>query len=134
VVVAGALVRDGLLLAARRTEPPHLAGGWELPGGRVEPGETDEAAVVRELREELGADVVVGLRVGGDWPLGPFLMRVWLVTLAPGSPEPAPLEEHDALRWLAFDDLDAVGWLDGDREPARVAAALALAGRTGSGR
>ncbi len=59
VVVGAAIVRDGRLLAARRTEPPGLAGGWELPGGKVEPGETDREALLREIREELGVDVVL---------------------------------------------------------------------------
>jgi 8-oxo-dGTP diphosphatase len=134
VVAAGALVRDGRILAARRTEPPHLAGGWELPGGRVEPGETDEQALVRELYEELGARVVVGRRVGGDWPLGPYVMRLWVVTLADGSPEPAAVEQHDAITWVDPADLDAVAWLPGDREPATQVAALLLAGEIGEGR
>ncbi|MCL2732926.1 MAG: NUDIX domain-containing protein, partial [Actinomycetia bacterium] len=57
VVVGGAVLDRGRLLAARRTAPPELAGQWELPGGKVEPGERDEDALVRELREELGVTV-----------------------------------------------------------------------------
>jgi len=122
VVVGAAIVRDGMLLAARRTEPPRLAGGWELAGGKVEPGETDQEALVREVREELGVTVRVGARVGGDWPLGRYVLRVWLATIVDGS-EPVPLEQHDALRWVDLADLDAVDWLPGDREPAQAAAA-----------
>jgi 8-oxo-dGTP diphosphatase len=124
VVVGAAIVRDGMLLAARRTEPEHLAGGWELTGGKVEPGETDEAALVREVREELGVTVALGTRVGGDWPLGRYVLRVWLARIVDDG-EPAPLEQHDAVLWVPLDDLDAVGWLDGDRAPAEAAAALA---------
>ena len=130
VVVGAAIVRDGLLLAARRTEPPHLAGGWELAGGKVEAGETDEEALVREVREELGVTVALGVRVGGDWPLGRYVLRVWLATIVDGA-EPGPVEQHDAVRWVDLDDLTAVEWLPGDREPAFAAAALARAERQG---
>jgi 8-oxo-dGTP diphosphatase len=126
VVVSAAVVRDGCLLAARRTEPPALAGGWELPGGKVEPGETEEAALVRELREELGVEVRLGARVGGDWPLGPYVMRVWIATVV-GDGEPAAVEQHDAVRWVSYDDVGTVDWLPGDREPAEAAARLARA-------
>ncbi|MET9965659.1 NUDIX domain-containing protein, partial [Streptomyces sp. NPDC006356] len=56
IVVGAALLAGGRLLAARRSAPEELAGRWELPGGKVEPGEAPEAALVRELREELGVD------------------------------------------------------------------------------
>src|SRR6266545_5054036 len=69
VVVGAAILDGGRLLAAQRGEPPALAGGWELPGGKVEPGESEEDALVRECREELGVEIALGKRVGGDWPL-----------------------------------------------------------------
>ena len=59
VVVGAAIVRDGRVLACRRTSPVEAAGRWELPGGKVEPGETPEAALVREVREELGVGVAI---------------------------------------------------------------------------
>ena len=115
VVVAGALVRDGRLLAARRSAPPDLAGRWELPGGKVEPGETPERALVRELREELGADTRALERVPGEWPLKPgYVLMVWAARLLPGSAEPAPLEDHDELRWLTPGEIWDVDWLDQD--------------------
>ena len=70
VVVAACVIEDGAVLAARRTGPPELAGKWELPGGKVEPGETDEQAVRRELAEELRVDAIVGGRIGHDVDLG----------------------------------------------------------------
>ena len=110
-VVGAALVRDDRVLASRRTDPPHLAGLWEFPGGKVEPGETDEQALVRELREELGLEAVVGDRLGGDLAIGETaVLRVYLAT-ADGEPA---LVDHDAHRWLAADELDDVPWIPVD--------------------
>ena len=115
VVVAGALVRGGRLLAARRSAPPDLAGRWELPGGKVEHGETPERALVRELREELGVEAEVLERVPGEWPLKPgYVLVVWAARLLPGSAPPEPLEDHDELRWLAPGEIWDVDWLDQD--------------------
>ncbi|MFD7228578.1 (deoxy)nucleoside triphosphate pyrophosphohydrolase [Streptomyces sp. NPDC059881] len=113
VVVAGALYDQGRLLAARRSAPPEFAGRWELPGGKLEPGETPEQALVRELREELGVEVEPIERVPGEWPLGPgYVLQVWTARLISGLP--LPLEDHDELRWLAVDELDSVDWLPQD--------------------
>ncbi|MFF3287873.1 (deoxy)nucleoside triphosphate pyrophosphohydrolase [Streptomyces sp. NPDC003023] len=121
LVVAGAVYDEGRLLAARRSAPAALAGRWELPGGKVEPGESPEQALVRELREELGIETQTVERVPGEWPLRPgYVLRVWTVRLVSG--EPRPLQDHDALRWLAPDELDDVDWLDQDR-PAVAACA-----------
>jgi 8-oxo-dGTP diphosphatase len=115
VVVGAALMSGGRLLAARRSAPPELAGRWELPGGKVEPGETPEGALVRELREELGVEAEVLERVPGEWPLKPgYVLVVWAARLLPGSAEPAPLEDHDELRWLAPGEIWDVDWLDQD--------------------
>ncbi|MFF9346194.1 (deoxy)nucleoside triphosphate pyrophosphohydrolase [Streptomyces sp. NPDC014734] len=113
VVVAGAVYDRGRLLAARRSAPPELAGRWELPGGKVEPGESDEQALVRELREELGVEVAPLARIPGEWPLKPgYVLRVWTARLVSGVP--APLEDHDQLRWLGPDEIDVVDWLEQD--------------------
>jgi 8-oxo-dGTP diphosphatase len=113
VVVATALVRGGAVLAAQRTRPPALAGRWELPGGRVEAGESEEDAVVRECREELGCAVVPAGRVGPDLLIDAGVLRVHAA--APGAgPEPAALE-HAALRWVAPAELVGVDWVEADR-------------------
>jgi 8-oxo-dGTP diphosphatase len=113
VVVGAAILEDGRLLAARRTEPPALAGGWEFPGGKVEAGETDEQALIRECREELGVEIELCERVGEDWQLSPGVaLRVWFARVVAGTP--APIQDHDALRWLRRDELFDVGWLPAD--------------------
>ena len=111
-VVGAALVRDGRVLAARRTGPAHLAGLWEFPGGKVEDGESDHDALVRELKEELGVTALIGPRVGPELALGETaVMRVYLATLVDGEPQ---LNDHDALRWLAPDELRDVPWIPAD--------------------
>ncbi|MFF9000853.1 (deoxy)nucleoside triphosphate pyrophosphohydrolase [Streptomyces achromogenes] len=125
VVVGAALFDGGRLLAARRSAPADLAGRWELPGGKVEPGERPEDALVRELREELGVDAEPLERVPGQWPLrAPYVLRVWTVRLLPGSPAPRPLQDHDELRWLTPDRVWEVDWLDQDVPAVREATAL----------
>ena len=113
VCVVGAAILDGnRLLAARRVEPPALAGGWELPGGKVEAGESDEQALVRELREELQVEAQVGERLGGDLPIGDTaVLRVYLCTLLRGEPA---LVDHDEHRWLSAAELLDVPWIPVD--------------------
>jgi 8-oxo-dGTP diphosphatase len=115
VIVGAAMLLDGRVLACERSRPPETAGWWEFPGGKVEPGETDEAALARECVEELGVRVEVGARVGADVPLpgGRAVLRVFAVRLLDGD-LPRPLE-HAALRWLGPDELDSVPWLPADR-------------------
>ncbi|MHA6796594.1 NUDIX domain-containing protein [Pseudonocardia bannensis] len=114
VVVATALVRDGRVLAAQRSRPPELAGQWELPGGRVEAGESEPDAVARECREELGTDVRAIGRLGTDLPIAPGLLRVHRAEPAPGAAEPRALE-HSALRWVGADELADLDWVAADR-------------------
>jgi 8-oxo-dGTP diphosphatase len=129
-VVVGAAVLDGAgrLLAARRSAPPALAGRWELPGGKVEDGEADQAALVRELREELTVEVRLGARVGGDWPMpgGAAVLRVWVAEVVTG--EPVPVSDHDALRWVEPADWPAVDWLDADRPVVELLARAPCSG------
>ncbi|WP_405588482.1 (deoxy)nucleoside triphosphate pyrophosphohydrolase [Streptomyces sp. NBC_01092] len=124
-IVVGAALLDGeRLLAARRSAPVELAGRWELPGGKVEPGETPEVALARELREELGVDAEVVERVPGAWPLkSPYVLHVWTARLLPGTGEPKPLQDHDELRWLGPGELWDVDWLDQDVPAVREVAA-----------
>lgn len=126
MIVGAAIVRDGRVLAARRTAPSSMAGGWEFPGGKVEPGETEHEALVRECREELGVGITVGPRLGDDVGTGSGgLLRVWWAGIDPAA-SPEPLQDHDELRWLAPDELASVPWLPADW-PLVHAAADALA-------
>jgi 8-oxo-dGTP diphosphatase len=115
VIVAAVIIVDGRVLAAERSAPPEVAGRWEFPGGKVEPGETDAQALARECLEELGVRVAVGGRVGPDVPLahGRAVLRVFAVELL-NEDMPEALE-HTSMRWLAADELDTVPWLPADK-------------------
>ena len=124
VVVAGAIVADGRVLGARRTRPVELAGRWELPGGKIEPGETEQEALVRELREELGIEVRVGPQIAPETEAGPGrVLRVYRAELIDGAPAPVgPDATHDEIRWFALDDaaaIDEVDWLEADEPLVR---------------
>lgn len=115
-VVGAAIVRHGTVLAARRSYPAAEAGRWEFPGGKVGVNETPDAALVREIAEELGCRVVVDEwlpEVGFGSDRGRELqLRVALCRLVEGAPTGG---EHDALRWLTPEQLDDVDWLAPDR-------------------
>ena len=129
VIVAAVIINAGRVLACERSAPPEVAGRWEFPGGKVEPGESDADALIRECAEELGVRVEVGARVGPDVPLahGRAVLRVFAVTLLDGD-EPRALE-HTAMRWLAVDELDSVPWLPADTPIVRELPALLAADR-----
>jgi 8-oxo-dGTP diphosphatase len=112
--VGAAIIEQGRVLACSRAEPPAMAGRWEFPGGKVEEGESEAEALVREVEEELGVRVEIGARVGGDVPLGTggAVLKVYAARLLNGA-EPRPLE-HSELRWLAGDELLSVDWLPAD--------------------
>jgi 8-oxo-dGTP diphosphatase len=115
VVVGTAIVRGPALLAQQRAYPPAVAGLWELPGGRVEPGESDADAVVRECHEELGIEVAVGAALGPDvaLPRGK-LLRIYRASLVDPDAVPHP-HDHADLRWLKAGQLGSVKWLPADR-------------------
>jgi len=116
IVVAGAVISGSAVLVAQRSRPPDLAGRWELPGGKVAPGETERAALARELAEELGlaiGDIAVGDRLGDDIPVnGTTTLRAYRVQLIRGEPH---LRDHRALRWVTAAELYDVDWVPADR-------------------
>jgi 8-oxo-dGTP diphosphatase len=112
VVVGAAIVRHGRLLATRRMTPEWLAGGWELPGGKLEPGESALEACVREVREELSCEINPARRLPGEQILSQgFVLQVYEAELVAGEPVP---HEHDAIRWLGPEELDQLAWLPAD--------------------
>jgi len=105
-VVAG-LIEDGegRLLACRRPLDKHLGGLWEFPGGKVEGGEDAAAALVRELREELGVTVEPGAALGAvvhDYGRGPIRLIPLRCRIVAGEPHP---HEHREIRWCTVDEL-----------------------------
>ena len=113
IVVAGALIARSTVLVAQRVRPPELAGRWELPGGKVAAGETEAAALVRELAEELGVAVQVGPRLGDDVVINATTtLRAYHVSLVRGEPQP---HDHAALRWVSAAELHEVDWVPADR-------------------
>jgi 8-oxo-dGTP diphosphatase len=108
------------MLVARRTSPEQFAGLWEFPGGKVEAGEQCEAALHRELREELGIGVRLGQELfagaAAGWRLNERAsMRVWLAEISDGVPR--PLEDHDQLQWISTtkrDEALSLPWIPAD--------------------
>ncbi|MEB3021099.1 (deoxy)nucleoside triphosphate pyrophosphohydrolase [[Mycobacterium] crassicus] len=120
IVVAGAVIAAAeagpALLIAQRRRPPELAGLWELPGGKVHPGESEPEALARELAEELGLDIdaiTVGERLGSDVVLSPTMtLRAYRVDLVRGEPR---ADDHQALRWVTSVELPNIAWVPADR-------------------
>lgn len=100
-VTAALLWRDGRVLLAQRTRPAWLAGAWELPGGKIEPGESPEQCLARELREELAVEAEIGTlfaRTRHDYPA--LSVELWTYEARWLAGEPRALE-HAALAWVA---------------------------------
>lgn len=110
-VVAAIVEHDGLFLACRRR--PERGGQWEFPGGKVEAGESVDAAVTRELREELDVAVVSG-EVFTTVEHGELRIIFVLASLA--DERPTRSTDHDQLEWLALEELTSVEWADADRQ------------------
>ena len=112
-VVAAIIYQDNQIFATQRGYGD-FKGGWEFPGGKVELGETPEAALVREIREELAVEISVGellTTVEYDYPNFHLTMHCYLCQLTGGE---LRLLEHQAARWLGKGELYSVEWLPAD--------------------
>ena len=112
-MVAAVIREGGRVFATQRGYGP-FKDGWEFPGGKIEPGETPEQALAREIREELRTEVEVGeklAQVEYDYPDFHLSMGCYLCEILSGR---LTLLEHESARWLTADELDSVEWLPAD--------------------
>jgi 8-oxo-dGTP diphosphatase len=137
LVSAGVLIEGARVLLSQRKRGSHLEGLWELPGGKVEPGEDPRAALVRELREELGIEVAVGAPLEVTffrYPEREVLLLFFLCARAPGSPEPRAIDVAD-VRWARADELGGLAFPAADLDVvAAIEARLRGADGSDSGR
>ena len=113
--VVAAVIRDGDRIYATQRGYGEYKDGWEFPGGKIEPGETPEEALVREIREELAVTIEVGEKISTieyDYPKFHLSMDCFWCRIVDGE---IHLQEHEAARWLTKEDLAAVDWLPADR-------------------
>jgi len=120
LVVGAVIVRDGAVLACRRSADRSAGGKWEFPGGKVQTGESNEAALRRELREELGVDARIGdLVCAAEVPVGSRTIDLrcyWAVA----DEVPVTSTDHDDLRWVRPAALAALDWAEPDWPTVRV--------------
>ena len=117
--VVGAVITDkvGRILAAQRpySEVSYKSYKWEFPGGKIEENESPEEALVREIREELDCEIIVGNKLGEleyDYPDFKLRMDLFLCRLKEGS-VPKPLEHHQ-IQWIYSEKIDSLEWLEAD--------------------
>ena len=112
--VVAAIIRDGDKVFATQRGYGDYKDGWEFPGGKIEPGETPQQAMEREIKEELDTDIAVGdclTTVEYDYPAFHLSMQCFWCKIVDGKPV---LKEHEAARWLDADHIDSVDWLPAD--------------------
>ncbi len=114
VKVVAAIIRDGNKVLATQRGYGDYKDGWEFPGGKVEPGETAQQALVREIKEELDTAIAVGdylTTIEYDYPTFHLSMQCFWCRIVDGTPV---LKEYEAARWLDADHIDSVDWLPAD--------------------
>ena len=114
IEVVAAIIRKGGKIFATQRGYGDFKDWWEFPGGKMEAGETPEEALVREIREELSAEICMDeflCTVEWDYPQFHMTMHCYLCSLVT---EALHLNEHEAAKWLGGDELDSVKWLPAD--------------------
>ena len=114
VRVVAAVIRDGDRIFATQRGYGEYKDGWEFPGGKIEPGETPQEALKREIKEDLDTTIVVGQLIDTieyDYPNFHLSMDCFWCEIASGD---LVLKEHEAAKWLTKDQLDSVDWLPAD--------------------
>ena len=115
VVVAAVICRDGKILITKRVDTAHLAGLWEFPGGKVEPGETLKAALMREIREEIGMNVIVFdqcLSVDHEYPRKTVRLHFFNCAIIAGEPRTIQVADF---AWVTPPELTAYSFPEADR-------------------
>ena len=113
-VVGAVITRGGLVMCAQRGDDGNLPGLWEFPGGKIEQGESKQAALMREITEELGCTVEVGREVTTtthEYEFGEVTLTTFYCRLVAGTPK---LTEHTSLKWLPPDELETIPWAPAD--------------------
>ena len=115
IKVVAAVIKDGDKIFATQRGYGEFKDGWEFPGGKVEPGETPEAALARQIREELDTEIEVGRKIDCveyDYPAFHLSMDCFWAEVISGN---LILKEHEAAKWLTKNELDSVDWLPADQ-------------------
>ncbi|MDD6438010.1 MAG: (deoxy)nucleoside triphosphate pyrophosphohydrolase [Prevotella sp.] len=117
-VVAAVIMRDGKYLCMQRCRKgrDYIAEHWEFPGGKVEAGETDHEALIREIKEEMDWDVYVGRKLGTVEEQYPDFSISLTAYLCKGGNGEFKLLEHLDYKWLTKDELPRLNWTDADRK------------------
>lgn len=124
-VVGAVIISDGLVMCVQRGPERDLPGLWEFPGGKIEPRESSNAALVREVQEELGCVVEVGPEVTTtthEYEFGVVILTTFYCRLVDGLPT---LTEHASIKWLRPDELDSIPWTPADVPAVQIIRAKA---------
>ena len=115
-VVGAALIENGKVLATKRNEDRILGSLWEFPGGKIEPGETPEQALKREIEEEFSDEITVGIKVGETssitYDFGTVNLSIYLAKI---NTHNFHLIAHSDIQWIQKDDLEKMNWADADK-------------------
>ena len=114
IEVVAAVIRDGNKVFATQRGYGEFKDGWEFPGGKLEPNETPEDALIREIREELDTEITVGDLIGVidyDYPNFHLKMYCYFCSISDGN---LTLKEHEAAKWVTVDTIDTIDWLPAD--------------------